>query len=208
MTYIAIEGLDGAGKSTAKKAFLDFYKDRDIEHVREPGGTVLAEKLRSLVKEEHEGEEFLKDTETCMFFGARFQLLGNVVIPALKAGKTVISDRCYLSTVAYQGSELVDTMVDFLPVKPDLILYLDVEPLVGLERARSREELDRIEKQGVELFDKAREVYKEQVKKHDNIIMVDGNGTIEETYKLVYKAIEDWEQKNRLKKRVSKKPTL
>ncbi len=184
--YIAIEGLDGAGKSTAAKAIRDFFKDEDIVDVREPGGTVLAEKMRGLVKEEYEGEEVHVDTEAYLFYGARNQLLTQIVIPSVNAGKFVLSDRCNLSSEAYQGeSELVPILSQRLAIKPELIIYLDISPAIGLERARGREELDRIEKKGLGFYDAVRARYQAFAAEREEIEFVDAHGTIEEVYDAV-----------------------
>lgn len=184
--YIAIEGLDGAGKSTAAKAIRDFFKDEEIVDIREPGGTVLAEKMRGLVKDEYEGEEVHVDTEAYLFYGARNQLLTQIVIPNLKVGKFVLSDRCNLSSEAYQGeSELVPVLSNRIAIKPELIIYLDISPAIGLERARGREELDRIEKKGLDFYDAVRARYQAFAAEREEIESVDAHGTIEEVYDAV-----------------------
>lgn len=189
--YIAIEGLDGAGKSTAAKAIVDFFKNEDIVNVREPGGTILAEKMRGLVKDEYEGEEVHVDTEAYLFYGARNQLLTQVVIPSLESGKLVLSDRCNLSSEAYQGeSELVPFLSKRIAVKPELIIYLDISPKIGLERVRSREELDRIEKKGLGFYDEVRARYVAFAEEREEIEFVDAHGTIEEVYNAVFAVLQ------------------
>ena len=161
--FIVIEGLEGAGKSTAISSVLETLKQagiNDIAHTREPGGTPLAEKLRALVKEEHEDEPLQDMTELLLLYAARVQLVENVIKPALARGQWVVGDRHDLSSQAYQGGgrqidsvimqNLRDTTLGSF--KPDFTLYMDIDPRVGLERARGRGELDRIEKMNIDFF--------------------------------------------------------
>ena len=103
--FIVIEGLEGAGKSTAMQTVVDTLKSlgvNDVVFTREPGGTPLAEKLRHLIK--HEIEEPVTDkAELLMLYAARIQLVENVIKPALAAGKIVLGDRHDMSSQAYQG---------------------------------------------------------------------------------------------------------
>lgn len=217
--YIAIEGLEGAGKSTAMKAIIDFYKKDNVKNidefeemaltkVREPGGTVLAEILRGLVKGENPmqdpNEKIDAYTEGLLFFAARNQLLSNVVAPALENGKIVISDRCYLSSVAYQRErpELIKMLSEQLEHKPELIIYMDIDPRIGMERARGRGALDRIEQRDISFFDEAREVYQTEAKNNKNIVTVDASQSIEDVYKAVTKVLTEYENslKNKQKK--------
>lgn len=218
--YIAIEGLEGAGKSTAMRAITDHLESKNqtvksfnefTEMVREPGGTVLAEILRGLVKGEDPRqdpkEEITPYTEALLFFAARNQLLTNKVAPALEAGKIVISDRCYLSSVAYQRDEpqLIKDLVKNLHHKPDLIIYLDLDPRIGLERARGRGALDRIELRDISFFDEAREVYQSEAKTNKNIVTVDASQSIEDVYKSVTKVLVDYDQSLLSKKKQSRR---
>lgn len=154
--FIVIEGLEGAGKSTAIKRVLDTLKANGIENVvttREPGGTPLAEKMRSLVKEGHPDEPLTDMAELLLLYAARSQLVENVIKPALSEGKWVVGDRHDMSSCAYCGGgrgidkTLMQNMRDMVlgDFKPALTLYMDIDPEIGLNRARARGELDRIE---------------------------------------------------------------
>jgi len=191
--YVSIEGLDGAGKTTAIRAITDILLQQNLDvvciedlvsMVREPGGTPLAEALRDLVKKDHEYETVDAKTESLIFFAARNQLLTNVVIPEIKKNKIVISDRCYLSSIAYQTKEkeLVRYLSNSLAIKPDLIIYLDIDPIVGLQRSRSRGEIDRIEKNHISFFEEARKIYLEEAANNDFIITVNAEQSIEQVY--------------------------
>ena len=167
--FIVIEGLEGAGKSTAHQAVAETLQQLGVEQVvftREPGGTPLAEKLRQLIK--HETEEVVTDkAELLMLYAARVQLVENVIKPALRVGKWVVGDRHDLSSQAYQGggrqldASLLATLKQAVlgDFAPDFTLYLDIDPAVGLARARGRGELDRIERQNLDFFHRTRAKY-------------------------------------------------
>ncbi len=101
--YIVIEGLEGAGKTTARQLVVETLQSagiHDMVFTREPGGTILAEKLRSLVLDiQSTGDEVINDkAEVLMFYAARVQLVETVIKPALARGQWVIGDRHDLST--------------------------------------------------------------------------------------------------------------
>lgn len=201
--FITVEGLEGAGKSTAINAILATLKESGIAEVvntREPGGTVLAEKMRSLVKEEHEGEKLQDMTELLLMYAARVQLVENVIKPALAEGKWVLGDRHDMSSQAYQGGgRQIDrktmtslketTLGDF---KPDLTLYLDLDPRVGLERARGRGELDRIEKMDISFFDRTRERYLEIAEQDESVLVINAEQEIEQVAADIKQALTTW----------------
>ncbi len=201
--FIVVEGLEGAGKSTAIKTVLDTLKQAGIENIvntREPGGTPLAEKMRALVKEEHEGEELKDMTELLLLYAARVQLVENVIKPALANGQWVVGDRHDLSSQAYQGGgrqidaslmkNLRDTTLgDF---KPAFTLYMDIDPCIGLERARGRGELDRIEKMDISFFVRTRERYLEIANADPSIVVINAEQSIEEVSRDIQDALNEW----------------
>ncbi|MEI8628260.1 MULTISPECIES: dTMP kinase [Vibrio] len=201
--FIVVEGLEGAGKSTAIKTVLDTLKAAGIENIvntREPGGTPLAEKMRALVKEEHEGEELKDMTELLLLYAARVQLVENVIKPALASGQWVVGDRHDMSSQAYQGGgrqidaslmkNLRDTTLgDF---KPAFTLYMDIDPRVGLERARGRGELDRIEKMDISFFERTRERYLEIAHADPSIIIINAEQVIEDVSRDIRDALNEW----------------
>lgn len=194
--FIVIEGLEGAGKTSAIQTVVDTLKDKGITNLaftREPGGTPLAEKLRELIKQGIEGEKVTDKAELLMLYAARVQLIENVIKPALADGKWVIGDRHDLSSQAYQGGgrgldkdlmlSLRNTVLgDF---RPDLTLYLDLDPAIGLARARARGELDRIEQESMDFFYRTRERYQALAKDDDSIITIDASQAIEK-YKQIF----------------------
>ncbi|ELV8680575.1 dTMP kinase [Vibrio fluvialis] len=203
--YIVVEGLEGAGKSTAIQAVVETLHDHGIHNItrtREPGGTVLAEKMRALVKEEHEGEVLQDMTELLLMYAARVQLVENVIKPALKQGQWVVGDRHDMSSQAYQGGGRQiarETMQSLKQTtlgafKPDFTLYLDIDPKVGLERARGRGELDRIEKMDISFFERTRERYLELAAADDSVVTINAEQTIEQVTHDIKQALENWLQ--------------
>lgn len=146
--YIAIEGADGAGKSTIAAAVVDRLRaaGRSVRLVREPGGTEIGEEIRRLLLH---GSEMSPWTEALLFAAQRAQLVDEVVGPALESGDLVVSDRSYFSSLAYQGEarglgvEAVRSINEagLAGVVPDLVVVLWLDPDVALAR---QEELDRI----------------------------------------------------------------
>ncbi|WP_050926249.1 dTMP kinase [Vibrio harveyi] len=201
--FIVVEGLEGAGKSTAIKTVLDTLKAAGIENIvntREPGGTPLAEKMRALVKEEHEGEDLKDMTELLLLYAARVQLVENVIKPALANNQGVVGDRHDLSSQAYQGGgrqidaslmkNLRDTTLG--EFKPAFTLYMDIDPRVGLERARGRGELDRIEKMDISFFERTRERYLELANADDSIVVINAEQSIDEVAHDIRAALNAW----------------
>ena len=200
--FIVIEGLEGAGQSTAHQCVVDTLKElgiNDVVFTREPGGTPLAEKLRHLIK--HETEEPVTDkAELLMLYAARIQLVDNVIKPALAQGKWVVGDRHDMSSQAYQGggrqlgaaflTNLKKTVLgDF---EPDLTLYLDIDPAVGLARARGRGELDRIEQQHQDFFHRTRARYLELVKDNPKAVIINAEQSIEQVQADIKSAVKNW----------------
>lgn len=203
--YIVIEGLEGAGKTTARNIVVEALGESgvtDIVFTREPGGTLLAEKLRSLILDiKSVGDEVITDkAELLMFYAARVQLVETVIKPALARGAWVIGDRHDLSTQAYQGGgrgidrHLLTTLRDAVlgDFAPDLTLYLDVDPLVGLERARARGELDRIEQESVDFFNRTRARYLELAAADSRIKTINASQPLEQVTAAVRETVTRW----------------
>lgn len=203
--FIVLEGLEGAGKSTAHQAILAQLSELGINDVvltREPGGTPLAEKLRHLIK--HDLEEPISDkAELLMLYAARVQLVENVIKPALAEGKWVLGDRHDMSSQAYQGGgrqidrKILDNLKrtvlgDF---EPDLTIYLDIDPAVGLERVRGRGELDRIEQQSLDFFYRTHQRYLELTQNNDKAVIIDAEQPIEKVTADIKQAVENFVKK-------------
>ncbi|CNL93005.1 MULTISPECIES: dTMP kinase [Yersinia] len=201
--FIVIEGLEGAGKTTARDTVVATLRAQginDIVFTREPGGTPLAEKLRDLIKQGIDGEVLTDKAEVLMLYAARVQLVENVIKPALARGSWVVGDRHDLSSQAYQGggrgidinlmTSLRDTVLG--EFRPDLTLYLDLPPVIGLARARARGELDRIEQESLAFFERTRERYLELAATDSSIKTIDASQPLEQVSESISRVLKQW----------------
>jgi dTMP kinase len=166
--FVTLEGGEGAGKSTVLSALREFLRARGFEVVstREPGGTPLAEQIRSLLLDTHH-EPPAAETELLLMFAARAQHVREVILPALQRGSWVISDRFTDSSYAYQGggrgldpafiAELERRVVG---IAPAITLLLDIGVVHGRERTRGRDLVpDRIERERDDFFERVRSTF-------------------------------------------------
>jgi len=166
--FITLEGTEGVGKSTALRFLQEQLQQAGLPVVvtREPGGTLLAERIRGLLLA-REAEPMSVMTELLLVFAARAQHLEQVVIPALQAGQWVLCDRFTDATYAYQGGGRGVPLADIATLetlvqgnlRPDLTLWLDSPVEVGLTRAAARQELDRFEQEKAVFFERVRHEY-------------------------------------------------
>lgn len=201
--FIVIEGLEGAGKSTAVTCVMNWLQRRGFRvcQTREPGGTPLAEQIRTLVKSLQQ-EQVAPETELLLMYAARAQLVHNVIKPALARGDAVLADRHDLSTRAYQGggrqiSEAVLKPLRQLvlgDLRPDLVLYLDIDPELGLARASARGELDRIEQEQLAFFQRTRARYLDIAATEPGIVVIDASQSIEHVQQQLLAALEQFFQ--------------
>ncbi|WP_279026681.1 dTMP kinase [Gibbsiella quercinecans] len=204
--FIVIEGLEGAGKTTARDTVVQALNEQgihDIVFTREPGGTPLAEKLRDLFKRGYEGELPTIKAEVLMLYAARVQLVETVIKPALARGAWVVGDRHDLSSQAYQGGgrgvdpQLMAVLRDAVlgDFKPDLTLYLDLPPLVGLQRACARGDLDRIEQEALPFFERTRERYLALAAQDDTIVTIDAAQSLAQVKAAINQCLTQWLQR-------------
>lgn len=199
--FIVVEGLEGAGKTSAIKTIQQWLQSQHIEFIntREPGGTPLAEQIRTLVKEVHD-EQVAPETELLLMYASRMQLVKSRIEPALEAGVWVLGDRHDLSSRAYQGGGrgLNETLIDSIrtavlgTLVPDLTLYLDIDPEIGLNRARARGELDRIELEHLAFFQRTRAKYQHIVAHEDNMVLIDASQSLEAVQHDILQALNAW----------------
>ncbi|MFM5398550.1 dTMP kinase [Aeromonas veronii] len=200
--FIVIEGLEGAGKSSAVRYVTDYLQRHGINRIectREPGGTPLAERMRAIVKEVHD-ERLTIEAELLLMYASRVQLVETRIKPALADGVWVVGDRHDLSSQAYQGggrgidAALIGAIKQAVlgNFKPDLTLYLDIDPALGLQRARYRGELDRIELEQLSFFERTRTRYLELAAKDDSIVVIDAAQTPEQVKAAIERALDHY----------------
>ena len=197
--FIVVEGMEGAGKSSAIAIIEDVLSLNNINFIntREPGGTPLAESLRDIVKSAGHQEELTDETELFLMYASRSQLLRNRITPALNTGQWVIGDRHDLSSRAYQGGgrglndKIINTIAEITlkGFKPDLTLYLDISPKVGLSRARARGDLDRIEQEKFTFFERVHDKYCQLVSIDDDIITIDAEQSMDKVHQDIRTAL-------------------
>jgi len=199
--FITVEGVEGAGKSTNIKVIEEFLSECKLDYIltREPGGTLIAEQIRELLLNHHE-EKMDASTELLLIFAARAQHLNTKIRQTLAEGTCILCDRFTDATYAYQGagrgldfkliSQLERLVQDNL--RPDLTVILDLDPSIGLERARQRGQLDRIESQKLEFFQRVREGYQNIASRESGrCLLIDASQTQETVRQSLRTALED-----------------
>lgn len=199
---ISFEGGEGAGKSTIIEKVAEFLSEKHLSFIitREPGGVRISEKIREIILEKAYTEMDPR-TEALLFAAARRQHLMEKVLPALEAGKIVIFDRFVDSSLVYQGFvrgigiEAVNAINQFAieGFLPDLTLYLDVEPTIGLERIAINpdREINKLDLEGLHFHQKVQEGYLKLCESDPKrMVKIDGNDTLENVLKSVIKQIE------------------
>ena len=183
--FISFEGIDGSGKSTQIQRLADFLRSLsfDIVVTREPGGSVGGEEIRKLLLQ-GDVDRWSAETEILLFTAARRDHLERIILPAMKNGQIVICDRFTDSTKMYQGmrgpklKKLVDILdKEVIGHDPDLTILIDIDPEIGLRRAKSRETVEeRFEDFGLELQKKMRKGFLDLSKQFSSrISVIDGH---------------------------------
>ena len=193
--FITIDGVEGAGKSTQIDLICSYLQRKgiDVVRTREPGGTDVGEKIRSVLLDV-DNQEMHSDTELLLMFSSRNELIQNKIIPALNNGYWVVSDRFTDASFAYQGggrmlnldriSKLEEWVLgDF---KPDLTLLLDINVELGMTRIEARAAKDRIELEERAFFERVRSVFIGRSEAFpERIKLIDASGTIDDIHEKI-----------------------
>ena len=178
--FLTLEGIDGAGKTTHLSWLAEFLRERGIALTvtREPGGTRVGEQLREMLLDR--AHPLHPETEALLMFAARREHLGQVILPALEAGKWVLCDRFTDATYAYQsgGSGVPWDRIAALEqwvqgdFQPDISVLFDLPPDVGRERSRNARVPDRFEQENSSFHQRVREAYLRRARENPRRIRV------------------------------------
>lgn len=186
--FIVLEGPDGSGKTTQITLLQDYLEKQGKECIitREPGGTRIGEAIREVILNP-EYKEMSDVTEMLLYAASRAQLMHDVIIPAIEAGKVVISDRFVDSSMVYQGIARglgIETVAavnapGIGEYKPDKVFFIDIPEEEGIERKKQQKKLDRLEQESIAFHHMVSEGYR-TVLARPEVIKIDGCQTIEE----------------------------
>jgi dTMP kinase len=195
--FISFEGIEGCGKTTQIALLSEYLKKRSVPHIitREPGGTAVGEGIRKILLNS-ETIHMTAASELLLFYASRSQNILEKIKPALERGEMVICDRYYHASMAYQGYgrgislDFIRKLTDLVcsPYRPDLTFLLDIEPEVGLARARARnhtrtEDEGRFEAEDLEFYNKIRDGYLELASEDERIQLIYADRPIEAVHR-------------------------
>jgi dTMP kinase len=196
--FIVVEGIDGSGKSTVAARVADDLtrRGRRVLHTREPGGTLLGEKIRALLLDA-KNSEMVPFTELFLYMASRAQLVDEIIRPSLQKGMDVICDRYYYSTAAYQGAAgrvgipvvlaVAEKIAKF--ERPDLVALLDLDPAVARRREGIRD--DRVESKGLDYQKRVRAGFLRLAKRdRRRVRVIDADRPADEVFADVRKAVD------------------
>ena len=197
--FITLDGIDGAGKSTNLAVMKAWFEKHQLPvlFTREPGGTPAGEALREILL--NPATKVSLRTETLLMFAARQQHLETVILPALKNGTHVVSDRFTDATFAYQGGGRGVPLQDIATLehwvqgdfRPDLTLLLDVPLEVSMARINQTREKDRFEQEEAEFFNRVREVYLQRANEQpERYAVIDSSQSLDEVKNQIETALD------------------
>ncbi len=199
--FISVEGSDGSGKSTQIKKIEAYLrgKGQEILLTREPGGTVISEKIRELLLDPSHKEMNAK-TEMLLYAAARAQHLAEFILPSLAAGKTVLTDRFTDSSIAYQGfgRELGEIVAEVNRIatggiSPDITFFLELPPEAGIARKKTEEKhkMDRLELEKQEFHQRVSAGYRALAdSQRQRILRIDAGQTIDSVFAQIQKGLD------------------
>ncbi|HUJ72693.1 MAG TPA: dTMP kinase [Verrucomicrobiae bacterium] len=199
--FITFEGGEGSGKSTHIERLVARLRQAGnrVLVAREPGGTEVGEQIRHILQYSKQSAAMVPETELLLFCASRAQLVREIIEPALNEGRVVICDRFFDSTTVYQGvgrkinPHAVAAVNSFAVGAnlPDLTLVIDLDPRIGLERARGRELFDRMESQSLEFYDRVRQGYLDLSRREARRVkVIDGSQTIDDVEKQIWDLVK------------------
>jgi dTMP kinase len=195
--FISFEGIEGCGKTTQIALLSDYLKKKSVPHMitREPGGTGVGEGIRKILLNS-ETIHLTAASELLLFYASRSQNILEKIKPALDRGEMVICDRYYHASMAYHGYgrgislDLIQKLTDLVcsPYRPELTFLLDIEPEVGLARARARnhgrpENEGRFEAEDLEFYNRVRDGYLELASEDERIQLIYADRAIEAVHR-------------------------
>lgn len=193
--FISFEGIEGTGKSTQTRLLSKYLRGKgfSVTQTEEPGGTIISLKIRELLLSlDSRGMDAV--TELLLYNASRVQHIKEVIIPALKKGNIVITDRFSDSTVAYQGYgrgidlKLIDSldMISTGRLRPDFTILLDIDVETGLRRNRRINKSDRLELEDIFFHEKVRKGFINiAAEEPERVKLVDSSGKIEEVHEKI-----------------------
>ena len=198
--FITMEGIDGSGKTTQINLLNDYFKQKgfDVVLVREPGGTIISEKIREIILD-IKNKDMTYVTEALLYAASRAQLVAQVIVPAIKKGAIVLCDRFVDSSIVYQGVAR-DLGVDVIKninnvatggLQPDITFFLDLQYKEAIKRKKEQKKLDRLESEKELFYKNVYNGYKMLLDENDNRIKnIDATLPIEDIYEKIKNEIE------------------
>ncbi len=201
--FITFEGGEGCGKSTQIRRLADRLQrsGHTVCQTREPGGTPLGEAIRDLLQHSKAGYGMCAESELLLFAASRAQIVRECILPALARGEIVLCDRFMDSTTVYQGIARAIDPIEVAAINqlatggltPDLTCLIDLDPVIGLQRARDGRDapLDRMEQETLAFHQAVRRGYLELAAiDAERFVVLDGSQDIDSLEKKIWEAIE------------------